>query len=413
MKTVKTTTLIILVALFSHVAQAQTFENTCWKAYSTTYNITVQLHFYPGNIYAYENDNGFPLDTIGYYYESNDTITFIDYQGDCNGDTGIYTFQIQNNVLDFTTVSDACTDRVDQADGLVWSPCPPNNVLENTCWTAGGWGSSTWIVIKFLTGNLYTYESNNIPYDTIGTYSITNDTIVFTDFQGDCNNTIGIYTFEFQNSFLDFTLVSDTCQGRVAQAGGFLWAACSSNVVLENTCWWAADSASTATMEIEFLPGNLYTYKSNQIQYDTIGYYTLSNNTIFFEDFKGDCNGGLGVYSFYLQNDRLDFILITDDCLGRVEQAGGLLWTNCAVVGLDEEGIEYSIVAYPNPTRDEVNLAGLPQGKACTYQLMNINGQVVQTGDLENPSISLAHLPTGLYLLSIPEINQSIKIHKQ
>ena len=302
---------VIVLAAFGSLnkSHAQTFENTCWTATSVAFGITVKLHFYPGNIYAYENDNGFPLDTIGYYYESNDTITFIDFQGDCNGDTGIYTFQIQNNVLDFTTVSDACADRVDQADGLVWSPCPKNNVLENTC-------------------------------------------------------------------------------------------------------WFAADSATTATVELEFFPGNLYTYKSNSIPYDTNGTYSISNDTIVFEDFKGNCVGDIGTYTFQIQNNSLDFTLINDNCLGRATQAGGLLWTNCAVVGLDEEGFKYSIVAYPNPTRDEIYVSGLPEGEIISYQLVTINGQIVQKGIFENASISLANLPAGMYLLAIPEINKVIKVQK-
>ena len=310
MKTVKTTTLIIFVALFSHLTQAQTFENTCWTATSTAFGITVKLHFYPGNIYAYENDNGYPLDTIGNYYESNDTIRIMDFKGDCNGDTGVYTFQIQNNVL-------------------------------------------------------------------------------------------------------DFTVVSDTCSGRVAQAGGLLWTPCANGNVLENTCWWAADSATTVTVELQFLEGNFYTYKSSIIPYDTIGTYSVSNDTIVFEDFKGDCVGDVGTYTFLIQNNQLDLMVVSDDCLGRLAQADSLLWTDCSVLGTEERQLNISLVAYPNPTNNEVSISGLPQRGSFSYHLFNTNGQIIQAGDLDNPILSLGHLPTGLYLLVIPEINQTIRIQKQ
>ena len=302
--------LLIIVFTLSNLfqnSQAQTFENTCWTATSTQYGITVKLHFYPGNIYAYENDNGIPLDTIGYYYESNDTITFIDYQGDCNGDTGIYTFQIQNNVLDFSTVSDPCADRVAQAANLLWSPCPAANVLENTC-------------------------------------------------------------------------------------------------------WWAADSASTATVELEFLPGNLYTYKSNQIPYDTIGNYSIFNDTITFEDFTGACSGDVGVYTFQVQNNTLDFDLVNDNCLGRVAQADGLLWTNCAVVGVDEKELNYSIVVYPNPSNGSFAIQVPDKAFTGSLEIYSINGQLVYQQKVDNANeleLNL-ELVTGVYVMRLYSPNQNL-----
>jgi PKD repeat protein len=66
------------------------------------------------------------------------------------------------------------------------------------------------------------------------------------------------------------------------------------------------------------------------------------------------------------------------------------------------------ITAFPNPTSDQLNLRGIEQlDRSAEIRLRSMLGQVVWTAPLE-PSISLANLPAGMYVLEIVEGQQLI-----
>jgi hypothetical protein len=66
------------------------------------------------------------------------------------------------------------------------------------------------------------------------------------------------------------------------------------------------------------------------------------------------------------------------------------------------------ITAFPNPTSDQLNLRGIEQlDRSAEIRLRSMLGQVVWTAPLE-PSISLATLPAGMYVLEIVEGQQLI-----
>jgi len=87
-----------------------------------------------------------------------------------------------------------------------------------------------------------------------------------------------------------------------------------------------------------------------------------------------------------------------------------------AVLGVDDLlGINLSLVAYPNPTTDFLNLtiANLNY-KNLSYQLFDINGRLLAQKKLENNSneITMKQFPSALYFLKIFNNQKLVKLFK-
>ncbi len=57
------------------------------------------------------------------------------------------------------------------------------------------------------------------------------------------------------------------------------------------------------------------------------------------------------------------------------------------------------IVAYPNPTSDNIYLKGLSEDTA--FRIVDLSGKILREGNTRNKIISLNHLPQGIYLIKI------------
>ncbi|BDX39706.1 hypothetical protein CYCD_30610 [Tenuifilaceae bacterium CYCD] len=67
-----------------------------------------------------------------------------------------------------------------------------------------------------------------------------------------------------------------------------------------------------------------------------------------------------------------------------------------------------AISLYPNPASDAVTIGGLGLGNN-TIQMVNIQGQVVLSGNIENgKSISVSHLPQGIYIAIIKDMKGNV-----
>lgn len=77
------------------------------------------------------------------------------------------------------------------------------------------------------------------------------------------------------------------------------------------------------------------------------------------------------------------------------------------VVGLAELNAESTVVAYPNPTHNQITLTGVIG--SFSYQLTDLTGRVCRTGRSDLPVIDVKDLSTGMYMLSI-EQGQQIRL---
>jgi hypothetical protein len=83
----------------------------------------------------------------------------------------------------------------------------------------------------------------------------------------------------------------------------------------------------------------------------------------------------------------------------------------------DLDGIFLNIIAYPNPTRDFLELRIENEGfdfKTAKYNITDIKGNTVKTGTVntELSRISVEELPKGTYLMEILDRSKSIKVFK-
>ena len=79
----------------------------------------------------------------------------------------------------------------------------------------------------------------------------------------------------------------------------------------------------------------------------------------------------------------------------------------------DNKLVDYNVSIYPNPTRGNLTIE---TNKSISYSIFNILGQSVKlTGKLEsgaNKSISLSHLPDGIYILKAEDEDNNSKSFK-
>lgn len=87
-----------------------------------------------------------------------------------------------------------------------------------------------------------------------------------------------------------------------------------------------------------------------------------------------------------------------------------------AVLGIDDLlGINLSLMAYPNPTTDFLNLTITDMDyKNLSYQLFDLNGRLLAHKKLENNSskITMKQLPGAIYYLKIISNLKPVKIFK-
>ena len=74
----------------------------------------------------------------------------------------------------------------------------------------------------------------------------------------------------------------------------------------------------------------------------------------------------------------------------------------------------HSINVFPNPTNDFINieLSEVESIEKINYQIVNINGQLLQSGQLQSAKIDIQNLVSGFYTLKLLINNQQIAISK-
>ncbi len=84
----------------------------------------------------------------------------------------------------------------------------------------------------------------------------------------------------------------------------------------------------------------------------------------------------------------------------------------CEYLSVNEQSNKQVVALYPNPAKEEINIEGAQPHT--TYRLCNAVGNVVQHGGLKQNSntITINHLPPGLYLLVLTDGEGVRTVHK-
>jgi hypothetical protein len=136
----------------------------------------------------------------------------------------------------------------------------------------------------------------------------------------------------------------------------------------------------------------------------------LADGTYFFEikDSYSDglcCNSGNGSYVVI---NSTSGSTITSDNGGAFSTRTKSFTISCGrfapstttVEEVAEEKAALEVILYPNPVQGQLNLK-LDNPRALDYIITNQVGQVLATGRVQNQQIEVAHLPKGMYLLTL------------
>jgi len=127
----------------------------------------------------------------------------------------------------------------------------------------------------------------------------------------------------------------------------------------------------------------------------------------------GDASGSGGSFSYSVGQIVYTTII---DSNGSMAQGVQQPFEISAVLGVDDLlGINLSLVAYPNPTTDFLNLTTANLNyKNLSYQLFDINGRLLAQKKLENNSseITMKQFPSALYFLKIFNNQKLVKLFK-
>lgn len=112
---------IVFACSFLSSLNGQTLKGTLWTGSLNSLNFTLEFGLNDTVYFATPVD---PFQPIAIYSESGNQVKINDFPGvsQCNpGDTGTYSFTIQNNILDLTVISDVCSSRSGILDGAIWT----------------------------------------------------------------------------------------------------------------------------------------------------------------------------------------------------------------------------------------------------------------------------------------------------
>ena len=116
------------------------------------------------------------------------------------------------------------------------------------------------------------------------------------------------------------------------------------------------------------------------------------------------------------KNKDFQLRFIVDD--GSLIQKGTLgvfaAFDNIQIDGYPQDAITNDFMIYPNPATDQVFIQFAQSGFSnIKYDLVDLNGRVVQKGTVENYRISLKQLTSGMYFIRLYQNDQKIGVTKK
>jgi hypothetical protein len=113
--------------------------------------------------------------------------------------------------------------------------------------------------------------------------------------------------------------------------------------------------------------------------------------------------------------DSAKFIIepsVYDDSEGSVLYIDDLNLTFGFTMGIDEAQTALDLSVFPNPATDHISLLGYNPHRPYGYQIFDINGKKVHSGNLAEGSISISFLENGLYILTLENEEGYISKHR-
>lgn len=175
---------------------------------------------------------------------------------------------------------------------------------------------------------------------------------------------------------------------------------------LQNTYWTVYNPSGSFFQYFHFGIDSL-SFSYDNVNYTWRSFYTENGNQFIIDDNNGpgQCNpGDTGWYTFIIQNDTLDFTLITDECAfsGRATILGTYIFVRLYPTGIENISSD-DVGLYPNPSTNGIfnlHADGFEKIMVCDAQGRKVFEENIP-GNEQNHSINLQQLSPGIYFLTL------------
>lgn len=183
---------------------------------------------------------------------------------------------------------------------------------------------------------------------------------------------------------------------------------------LQNTYWRVYNPSGTFFQYFHFGVDTLF-FSADNITYINRSIFSETGNLFTMNDpsnWPGQCNTfDTGRYTFTIQNDTLDFTLVSDPCTwsGRPVVMDTYIFVRLTTTGIEcvSPGL---IFLSPNPSAN--GIFNLKPGRFDSIIVQDAKGRKVfeenNPHDLQNYSINLQSLSPGIYFVKISEGQQIV-----
>jgi hypothetical protein len=180
---------------------------------------------------------------------------------------------------------------------------------------------------------------------------------------------------------------------------------------LQNT-YWTVYNPSGSFFQYFYFGIDSLSFSYDNINYTWRSFFTESGNQFVIHDNNGpgQCTPqDTGWYTFTIQNDTLDFTLITDQCAfsGRATVLGTYIFVRLYPTGIENISSD-AVEIYPNPSMNGIfNLHSdgfekIMVGDAQGRRVFEAN----TPGGKQNQSINLQQLSPGIYFVTLQNHNE-------
>jgi Secretion system C-terminal sorting domain len=226
----------LLVITIGSSAFSQSLKNTTWYVYDQSNILTYHFRFSSDSVFI--SNDFINYSALSTYTANGQTIYYIDVPapGGCSpSDTGIYTFTVQNDTMVFNAIADVCLLRIDALLNFHWVRA--ETLLHNTFWDI--YSPSNVLTYRFHYGTDIGYISSDLTtYYPLTNFFENGNEVMFNDINGAplaCPPAdTGRYTFTIQNDTLLYTVLSETCTGRIPVLTVYHWVQNTTGIETQN-----------------------------------------------------------------------------------------------------------------------------------------------------------------------------------
>lgn len=184
---------------------------------------------------------------------------------------------------------------------------------------------------------------------------------------------------------------------------------------LSNTIWQVYDLSNTLYVYFHFGTDTL-SFSLDNTSYSGVSIIDVNGSSLTIVDLPGaPCQTtDTGTYTFMIQNDTLNFTLVSDVCVARINTLTNFHWVRLPT-GVRNINDLPEAKLYPNPFSTQAVLQMNKPVKDATLIIYNSSGQAIkQINNINTQTVVLSrdNLSAGLYFIQLRQGNHIIAKEK-